>query len=393
MFSSVSSGSLAGMESIKVENDPISQQRMVSHGSLPDLTDSRSSDSGAESPVATEGEHERLHISIPVLDATQESKKPLLPVSEKVPQECCSWIRSVFNFISNLWVPILTLLLCLGSIAAGFYLGLEDKHTYHIQMVSIIWCGYNAIAPFLVVYYAFFQFRGLKPLCCFMAGFSIVMLGSVLYSLHVYYRDVYKYDSVIGKSLLFYEAQRSGHLPASNRIPWRGDSALHDVAPNGVSLAGGYYDAGDTIKFGLPAAVSMSFLAWGMIEFQSTFNGIGQGGYMKDTLKWGSDYFVKAHTGPNEFIAQVGDGEYEHAHWWGRPEDLLRNYKRVGIPINMTHPGADVAGSTAAALAATSIVFRSAFCFLIEFLSGMGDRPRDNFFGQDAAILVCYPEW
>ena len=35
-----------------------------------------------------------------------------------------------------------------------------------------------------------------------------------------------KYDlnEVLHKSILFYEAQRSGHLPSTNRIGWRGDS-------------------------------------------------------------------------------------------------------------------------------------------------------------------------
>lgn len=43
-------------------------------------------------------------------------------------------------------------------------------------------------------------------------------------------------------SILFYEAQRSGKLPANNRIPWRGDSALSDGSDVGVDLTGGWYD-------------------------------------------------------------------------------------------------------------------------------------------------------
>ena len=44
--------------------------------------------------------------------------------------------------------------------------------------------------------------------------------------------------------MLFYEAQRSGKLPADNRIAWRGDSALHDASSTGADLSGGWYDAG-----------------------------------------------------------------------------------------------------------------------------------------------------
>ena len=49
-------------------------------------------------------------------------------------------------------------------------------------------------------------------------------------------------------SLLFYEAQRSGKLPENQRVKWRKDSALKDA------VVGGYYDAGDHVKFGFPMA-------------------------------------------------------------------------------------------------------------------------------------------
>ena len=52
----------------------------------------------------------------------------------------------------------------------------------------------------------------------------------------------YNYDDVLMKSILFYEAQRSGKLPDNNRIPWRGDSALQDQGLNGEDLTGGWYD-------------------------------------------------------------------------------------------------------------------------------------------------------
>ena len=51
-------------------------------------------------------------------------------------------------------------------------------------------------------------------------------------------------------SLLFYEAQRSGKLPANQRVKWRKDSALND------EITGGYYDAGDYVKFGFPMAAA-----------------------------------------------------------------------------------------------------------------------------------------
>ncbi len=36
----------------------------------------------------------------------------------------------------------------------------------------------------------------------------------------------------------------------------------------GKDLTGGYYDAGDHVKFGLPAATAMAQLALGLLEFR-----------------------------------------------------------------------------------------------------------------------------
>lgn len=56
---------------------------------------------------------------------------------------------------------------------------------------------------------------------------------------------------MLHKSILFYEAQRSGKLPDNNRIPWRGDSGLRDGCFGGrciTDLTGGWYDGEDDDK-------------------------------------------------------------------------------------------------------------------------------------------------
>lgn len=45
----------------------------------------------------------------------------------------------------------------------------------------------------------------------------------------------FDYKDALHKSILFYEAQRSGKLPSNQRVTWRGDSALHDGALANVS--------------------------------------------------------------------------------------------------------------------------------------------------------------
>lgn len=54
-------------------------------------------------------------------------------------------------------------------------------------------------------------------------------------------------------------------------IPCRGVRSLFSffslVSGFQVDLVGGYYDAGDNVKFGLPMAFTTTLLAWSVIEF------------------------------------------------------------------------------------------------------------------------------
>ena len=51
---------------------------------------------------------------------------------------------------------------------------------------------------------------------------------------------------ILKKSMLFYEAQRSGRLPTNNRIRWRRDSGLKDVGYDDEDLTGGWYEGKQT---------------------------------------------------------------------------------------------------------------------------------------------------
>ena len=52
----------------------------------------------------------------------------------------------------------------------------------------------------------------------------------------------YNYAQALHNSILFYEAQRSGVLPESQRVHWRGDAHLNDGCDVGADLTGGWYD-------------------------------------------------------------------------------------------------------------------------------------------------------
>ncbi|KHG02199.1 hypothetical protein F383_00334 [Gossypium arboreum] len=154
---------------------------------------------------------------------------------------------------------------------------------------------------------------------------------------------------------MFLEAQRSGKLPFDQRVKWRGDSGLKDGALQGVDLVGGYYDAGDHVKFGLPMAFSVTMLAWGTIEYRKEITNLNQMGHTLWAIRWGTDYFIKAHTQPNVLWGQVGDGDSDH-YCWERAEDMTT--PRTAYKLDEAHPGSDLAGETAAALAAAAIAFK-----------------------------------
>lgn len=170
----------------------------------------------------------------------------------------------------------------------------------------------------------------------------------------------FNYGEALQKSFLFYEAQRSGVLPDNNRIAWRGDSALNDGADVGIDLSGGYYDAGDHVKFGLPMASSMTMLSWGVVQYGDTYAQMGQLDDALAAIKWGTDYILKAHVTQNgvtqAFWGQVGDGALDHSYW-GAPETMTM--ARPAFAITPNRPGSDLAAEAAAALASASILFRS----------------------------------
>jgi len=167
--------------------------------------------------------------------------------------------------------------------------------------------------------------------------------------------QTFNYGEALQKSLFFYEAQRSGDLPATNRVNWRGDSGMLDGSDVSRDLTGGWYDAGDHVKFGLPMAATATMLAWGIVDYRSAYTSTGQLDTALDQLKWVTDYFIKAHPTANELYGQVGNGGQDHA-WWG-PAEVMQ-MARPAYRVTTTCPGSDLAGETAAAMAAASIAFR-----------------------------------
>lgn len=169
----------------------------------------------------------------------------------------------------------------------------------------------------------------------------------------------FNYGEALQKSIYFYEAQQAGPKPSTNRVPWRADSTPTDGSDVGVDLRGGWFDAGDHVKFGFPMAGATTMLAWGVVDYRSAYADSGQLTYILNNLRFVNDYFIKAHSAPNELYGQVGVGSQDHTFWG--PAEVL-HYKipasRVSMKIDLTCPGVDLAAETAAAMAASSIAFK-----------------------------------
>ncbi|KAK4493003.1 hypothetical protein RD792_000026 [Penstemon davidsonii] len=225
------------------------------------------------------------------------------------------------------------------------------------------------------------------------------LLVLILYFLSIFplfsHPQSFNYGDALSKSILYFEAQRSGRLPYNQRVGWRHHSGLTDGLEQGVDLVGGYYDAGDNVKFGLPMAFTITMLSWGVIQFRDQIFEAGELQHALQAIKWGTDYFIKAHTHPHVLWAQVGDGETDHL-CWQRMEDMTTS--RRAYKVDEENPGSDVVAETAAAMAAASVVFRRTnphYSHLLlehaQQLFEFGDKYRGRYDSSIEGVKGYYP--
>lgn len=87
-----------------------------------------------------------------------------------------------------------------------------------------------------------------------------------------------------------------------------------------VDLTGGWHDAGDHVKFGLPGSYSASTVGWGYYEFRESYKETGLDKHVEDELRWINDYFMKATFLDDDgkvvaYCYQVGEGNNDHNYW------------------------------------------------------------------------------
>lgn len=187
---------------------------------------------------------------------------------------------------------------------------------------------------------------------------SLLVIVAVLTSLLVPYTVAnaagYNYVDAMAKSIMFYEANWCGHDAGENRLKWRGPCHVTDGADVGLDLTGGFHDAGDHVKFGLPQGYAGSVLSWILYMYSDTLKQTGQYDYLYNVSKHFTDYFMKCHPDSNTFYYQIGEGESDHAYW-GPPE--LQPTKRPSYAkASPATPASEMCGEAAAALAIMALI-------------------------------------
>src|SRR6185503_19487002 len=170
----------------------------------------------------------------------------------------------------------------------------------------------------------------------------------------------FNYGDALQKAVWFFDANKCGpNVAADNVFSWRGACHTTDgsQASPALDLTGGFHDAGDHVKFGLPQGFSASVLGWSLFEYRAEFDSAGMTAKTLRTLKYFTDYFLKSHPNPTTFYYQVGDGNVDHG-FWGSPENQTGS-RPVLVASGTTSLAADILGQHAGALALMSLNYRS----------------------------------
>lgn len=205
----------------------------------------------------------------------------------------------------------------------------------------------------------------------------------------------YDYARALQYSIYFYDANMCGtEVDENNLLSWRGDCHTYDAAvpmqpaksgegyqngtnlsqefmdkykdildPDGdgfIDVAGGFHDAGDHVKFGIPENYAAATLGWGYYEFRDSYVKTGQDSHIETILRYFNDYLMKCtfRDENGTVIAhcyQVGEGEIDHAIWQSPEVDTM---VRPAWFLTAEKPQTDYVVSAAGSLAINYLNFK-----------------------------------
>lgn len=203
--------------------------------------------------------------------------------------------------------------------------------------------------------------------------------------------DYYEVDDNWAKllqySIYFYDANMCGtDVSENNLLSWRGDCHTYDskvamdskstnlsdsfisankdiLDPDGdgfIDVSGGFHDAGDHVKFGLPEAYAASTVSWGYYEFRESYEKTGQAAHAETICRYFSDYFMRCTFRDKSgkvmaFCYQVGDGAIDHIYWQAPEIDAM---ERPAFFATSALPTTDDVSQSAATLAINYLNFK-----------------------------------
>ena len=186
-------------------------------------------------------------------------------------------------------------------------------------------------------------------------------------------------------SLYFYDANMCGtDVTGKSRLPWRGNCHVYDAKvplqaiddqltgtnlpasyltkyqdildPDGdgfIDVSGGFHDAGDHVKFGVPETYAGTTVSWGYYEFKDAYDAIGEVEHTQTIMRHFCDYFMRCTFRDADgkviaFCHQVGNGAEDHKYWQSPEIDAMG---RPAYFVTAEKPAPDVVSEAAACLA------------------------------------------
>ena len=178
--------------------------------------------------------------------------------------------------------------------------------------------------------------------------------------------DEFNYAKLLQYSLYFYDANMCGaDVSETSLLNWRGNCHTFDETTYtrsdgttvSVNLNGGFHDAGDHVKFGLPEAYAAFVLGMSYDTNKEAYEAAKQTGHLKNLTTHFADYFVNctvlnsSGSSVEAFCCQVGQGGggYDHGYW-GAPENQTNSNRPIYF-TSASDPSTDIVCLSAAALA------------------------------------------
>lgn len=179
----------------------------------------------------------------------------------------------------------------------------------------------------------------------------------------------YNYAKLLQESLYFYDANMCGELEGKCEVKWRKNchtsdknvSTTIDGVTYNVDVSGGFHDAGDHVKFGLPQGYAATMLEMSYYQFPEAYTKNGLKSHLQTIMDYFCDYFKRCTVYDKSgkvvgFCYQVGEGGPDHGYW-GPPESQTQDTRGKAYFATSSNPATDEVSVAIAALAMNYINF------------------------------------